>query len=108
MTIRRMGLSAMDSLNRARPRSARIVGAQAIEHHSAKPTFQASQSCCARVTVYRVTDQYLVDRAVRVHEREVRKEKVTLIVRRYRSLVSIRDIEGANPENQYPEFNFAR
>ena len=40
----------MSRLSRIQPRPARIVGAQAIEHHSAQPTFQAPYRCCARVT----------------------------------------------------------
>jgi hypothetical protein len=39
-------------------------------------------------------------------DREARKRKATEVVSRYRPVVSTRDIDGANPENQYPEFNF--
>jgi hypothetical protein len=39
-------------------------------------------------------------------DRKARKQKATEVVSRYRTVVSIRDIAGANPENQYPEFNF--
>jgi hypothetical protein len=39
-------------------------------------------------------------------DREARKQTATDVVSRYRPVVSIRDIPRANPENQYPEFNF--
>lgn len=39
-------------------------------------------------------------------EREARKQRAMEIVTRYRQVVSVRDIPGANPENGAPEFNF--
>ncbi|WP_204081165.1 hypothetical protein [Mycobacterium riyadhense] len=39
-------------------------------------------------------------------QREARKKQAVDVVTQYRPVASIRDIPGANPENQYPEFNF--
>ena len=52
---------------------------------------------------FRVIDQWLVDRGV---QRTARKSKASEIVSQYRPIVSIRDSTRANPENNYPEFNF--